>query len=184
VLVYHVLDHRDQRALERFCSLLTEQPRQHRRLRRRLPRLRDTPRPLLPPLVITTGGARTREPAAASRAGPAAYRRSCRGRNPRRQVRDEILELGELDLALFREFGMDGRIIHASLAKAAGWSESLMDQPRESGTLFYDLELDMPAFGYHAQTWLWLRCRHQSSPRPEKRSAGPPRWPAQRPRPR
>jgi len=78
----------------------------------------------------------------------------------RRPLRDEMLEIGELDLALFRELGMDGRTSHADLAKATGWSESTirrrMDQLRESGTLYYDLELDMPAFGYHAQTWLWL----------------------------
>ena len=74
--------------------------------------------------------------------------------------RDDMLELGELDLALFRELGMDGRTSHADLAKAVGWSESTvrrqMDQLRESGTLLYDLELDLPAFGFRAPTWLWL----------------------------
>ena len=74
--------------------------------------------------------------------------------------RDDMLELGELDLALFRELGMDGRASHADLAKAAGSSESTvrrqMDQLRESGTLLYDLELDLPAFGFRAPTWLWL----------------------------
>jgi DNA-binding Lrp family transcriptional regulator len=78
----------------------------------------------------------------------------------RRPLRDEMLEIGELDLALFRQLGMEGRTSHADLAKTTGWSESTirrrMDQLRESGTLYYDLELDMPAFGYHAQTWLWL----------------------------
>ena len=73
---------------------------------------------------------------------------------------DDTLELGELDLALFRELGMDGRTSHADLAKAVGWSESTvrrqMDQLRESGTLLYDLELDLPAFGFRAPTWLWL----------------------------
>jgi DNA-binding Lrp family transcriptional regulator len=68
--------------------------------------------------------------------------------------------LGELDLALFRELGMDGRTSHADLAKAVGWSESTvrrqMDQLRESGALLYDLELDLPAFGFRAPTWLWL----------------------------
>ena len=34
--------------------------------------------------------------------------------------RDDTLELGELDLALFRELGMDGRTSHADLAKAVG----------------------------------------------------------------
>jgi DNA-binding Lrp family transcriptional regulator len=78
----------------------------------------------------------------------------------RRPVQGEMLELGELDLALLRELGMDGRTSHADLAKAVGWSESTvrrrMDQLRESGMLYYDLELDLPAFGYHAPTWLWL----------------------------
>jgi DNA-binding Lrp family transcriptional regulator len=78
----------------------------------------------------------------------------------KRPVRDEMLEFGELDLALFRELGMEGRTSHADLAKAVGWSESTvrrrMEQLRDSGMLFYDLELDLPAFGYHAQTWLWL----------------------------
>jgi DNA-binding Lrp family transcriptional regulator len=78
----------------------------------------------------------------------------------RRPVQGEMLELGELDLALLRALGMDGRTSHADLAKAVGWSESTvrrrLDQLRESGMLYYDLELDLPAFGYHAPTWLWL----------------------------
>jgi DNA-binding Lrp family transcriptional regulator len=81
----------------------------------------------------------------------------------RRPVKEEMVELGELDLALLRELGMDGRTSHADVAKAAGWSESTvrrrMDQLRESGMLYYDLELDLPAFGFHAPTWLWLSVR-------------------------
>jgi DNA-binding Lrp family transcriptional regulator len=77
--------------------------------------------------------------------------------------RGELAELGEMDLAIFRELGVDGRRSHADLAKAIGWSESSvrrrMEQLTESGTLFYDLELDMAAFGYHAPTWLWLSVR-------------------------
>jgi DNA-binding Lrp family transcriptional regulator len=77
--------------------------------------------------------------------------------------RGELAELGEMDLAIFRELGMDGRRSHADLAKAVGWSESSvrrrMEQLTESRTLFYDLELDMAAFGYHAPTWLWLSVR-------------------------
>ena len=76
----------------------------------------------------------------------------------RRPVRQEMLELAELDLALLRELGVDGRTSHAELAKAVGWSESTvrrrMDQLREAGMLHYDLELDLPAFGFHAPTWL------------------------------
>jgi DNA-binding Lrp family transcriptional regulator len=74
--------------------------------------------------------------------------------------RDVMPEPGELDLALFRELGMDGRTSHADLAKAVGWSESTvrrrMDQLWEAGMLYYDLELDLPSFGFHAPTWLWL----------------------------
>lgn len=78
----------------------------------------------------------------------------------RHPVREEMLEIGELDLALFRELGVDGRTSHADLAKAVGWSESTvrrrMDQLIESGTMICDLEFDLPAFGFHAPTWLWL----------------------------
>jgi DNA-binding Lrp family transcriptional regulator len=78
----------------------------------------------------------------------------------RRPVREEMVELGDLDLALLRELGMDGRASHADLAKAVGWSESTvrrrMDQLRESGMLHYDLEIDLPTFGLNAPTWLWL----------------------------
>jgi DNA-binding Lrp family transcriptional regulator len=78
----------------------------------------------------------------------------------RHPVREELLEIGELDLALFRELGVDGRMSHAEVAKAVGWSESTvrrrMEQLRDAGMLYYDLELDIPAFGFHASTWLWL----------------------------
>lgn len=70
------------------------------------------------------------------------------------------VELGELDLALFRALGVDGRASHAELAALTGWSESAvrrrMDQLREAGVLYFDIELDMPAFGFRSATWLWL----------------------------
>lgn len=85
--------------------------------------------------------------------------------------RGDAPELGEMDLALVRELGVDGRRSHADLAKTLGWSESSvrrrMDHLRESGTLFYDVELDLPAFGFHAPTWLWL-----SAPPSELAAAG------------
>ena len=31
-----------------------------------------------------------------------------------------------------------------------------MDQLRASGVLHFDVELDMPAFGFRSATWLWL----------------------------
>ena len=70
------------------------------------------------------------------------------------------VELGELDFALFDALGVDGRASHAELAAATGWSESTvrrrMDQLRAVGVLYFDVELDMPAFGFRSTTWLWL----------------------------
>jgi len=70
------------------------------------------------------------------------------------------VELGELDFALFDALGVDGRASHAELAAATGWSESTvrrrMDQLRAVGVLYFDVELDMPAFGFQSATWLWL----------------------------
>jgi DNA-binding Lrp family transcriptional regulator len=69
-------------------------------------------------------------------------------------------ELSELDEALLAALAMDGRTPYAELAAAAGWSESTvrrrMDQLRDTGTLYFDLELDMPAFGFRSTVWLWL----------------------------
>jgi DNA-binding Lrp family transcriptional regulator len=75
-------------------------------------------------------------------------------------VNPAMLELSDLDLALFRELGVDGRMSHADLAKAVGWSESSVrrriDQLRDTGMLMFDLEVDSPTFGFHAVTWLWI----------------------------
>ena len=75
-------------------------------------------------------------------------------------VRGGHVELGELDFALFDALGVDGRASHAELAAATGWSESTvrrrMDQLRDTGVLYFDLELDMPTFGFRSPTWLWL----------------------------
>jgi DNA-binding Lrp family transcriptional regulator len=82
----------------------------------------------------------------------------------RRPVRggqaDRHVELGELDFALFGALGVDGRAPHPELATVTGWSESAvrrrMEQLRDTGVLYFDLELDMAAFGFRAPTWLWL----------------------------
>jgi len=70
------------------------------------------------------------------------------------------VELGELDFALFDALGVYGRASNAELAAATGWSESTvrrrMDQLRDVGVLYFDVELDMPAFGFRSTTWLWL----------------------------
>jgi DNA-binding Lrp family transcriptional regulator len=67
---------------------------------------------------------------------------------------------GELDDALFAALALDGRTAYADLATATGWSETTvrrrMEQLRESGLLYFDLELDMPSFGFRTSAWLWL----------------------------
>jgi len=73
---------------------------------------------------------------------------------------DSHVELGELDFALFDALGADGRASHAELAATTGWSESTVrrrvDQLRAVGVLYFDVELDMPVFGFRSATWLWL----------------------------
>jgi DNA-binding Lrp family transcriptional regulator len=78
----------------------------------------------------------------------------------RQPARGGHVELGELDFALFDALGVDGRASHAELAAVTGWSESTvrrrMEQLRDTGVLYFDLELDIPAFGFRSPTWLWL----------------------------
>jgi DNA-binding Lrp family transcriptional regulator len=70
------------------------------------------------------------------------------------------VELGELDLALFGALAVDGRAPYADLAAATGWSETTVrrrvDQLRDAGALYFDLELDMPTYGYRSTVWMWL----------------------------
>jgi DNA-binding Lrp family transcriptional regulator len=70
------------------------------------------------------------------------------------------VELSDLDMALFQALGVDGRAPYADLAAATGWSESTvrrrMDQLRDTGVLYFDLELNMAAFGFRSTTWLWM----------------------------
>jgi DNA-binding Lrp family transcriptional regulator len=70
------------------------------------------------------------------------------------------VEPGELDQALFAALAADGRTPYADLAAAAGWSESTVrrrvDQLRDAAALYFDLELDMPAFGFRSTVWMWL----------------------------
>ena len=70
------------------------------------------------------------------------------------------LELGELDDALFAVLAADGRTPYADLAAATGWSESTVrrrvDQLRDAGGLYFDLELNVAAFGFRSTVWMWL----------------------------
>jgi DNA-binding Lrp family transcriptional regulator len=78
---------------------------------------------------------------------------------PVRDLKSPI-ELSEVDRALFGALGADGRASHADLAAATGWSESTvrrrMEQLTECGLLYFDLELNLPAFGFRAAAWLWM----------------------------
>jgi DNA-binding Lrp family transcriptional regulator len=69
-------------------------------------------------------------------------------------------EPSDLDTALLAALALDGRTPYADLAAAAGWSETRvrrrMDQLREARALYYDVEVDLPAFGFRAMAWLWL----------------------------
>lgn len=66
----------------------------------------------------------------------------------------------DLDGALFAALALDGRTPYAELAEATGWSETSArrrtDQLREAGLLYFDLEVDMPSFGFRSPAWLWL----------------------------
>jgi DNA-binding Lrp family transcriptional regulator len=66
----------------------------------------------------------------------------------------------ELDDALFAALALDGRTPYADIAAATSYSETTvrrrMDQLRDLGQLYFDLELDMPSFGFRSSAWLWL----------------------------
>jgi len=66
----------------------------------------------------------------------------------------------DLDAALFSAFALDGRTPCADIAAATAYSETTvrrrMDQLRDLGRLYFDLELDMPTFGFRSSAWLWL----------------------------
>jgi DNA-binding Lrp family transcriptional regulator len=70
------------------------------------------------------------------------------------------IEASEIDDALIAALAADGRLPFADLAAATGWSETTvrrrLEQLREHGELYYDLELDMPAYGFKTSAWLWL----------------------------
>jgi DNA-binding Lrp family transcriptional regulator len=78
----------------------------------------------------------------------------------RSPIRGGRIELGDLDIALFEALAVDGRTPYADLAAATGWSESTVrrrvDQLREAGVLYFDLEMNTVAFGLRSTTWLWM----------------------------
>jgi DNA-binding Lrp family transcriptional regulator len=67
---------------------------------------------------------------------------------------------GDLDAALFAALALDGRTPYADIAAASSYSETSvrrrMEQLRDAGVLYFDLELDMPTFGFRSSAWLFL----------------------------
>jgi DNA-binding Lrp family transcriptional regulator len=67
---------------------------------------------------------------------------------------------GGLDAALFSALALDGRTPYADIAAASAYSETTVrrriEQLRETGVLYFDLELDMPAFGFRSSAWLFM----------------------------
>jgi DNA-binding Lrp family transcriptional regulator len=69
-------------------------------------------------------------------------------------------EASDLDTALFSALAVDGRTPYADIAAATSYSETTvrrrMDQLRDLGRLYFDLEMDMPSFGFRCTAWLFL----------------------------
>ncbi|MFC9324773.1 Lrp/AsnC family transcriptional regulator [Kitasatospora sp. NPDC057015] len=68
------------------------------------------------------------------------------------------IELDEAELAMLAVLATDGRAGYPELARAAGLSESTarrrLDQLRDSGAIYYDIEVDPALFGFRAQAVL------------------------------
>jgi DNA-binding Lrp family transcriptional regulator len=66
----------------------------------------------------------------------------------------------DLDAAVFSALALDGRTPYADIAAASSYSETTVrrrvEQLRETGVLYFDLELDMPTFGFRSSAWLFL----------------------------
>jgi DNA-binding Lrp family transcriptional regulator len=66
----------------------------------------------------------------------------------------------DLDTALFAALALDGRTPHADMAAATAYSETTVrrrvEQLRETGVLYFDLEFDIPAFGFRSSAWLFM----------------------------
>jgi DNA-binding Lrp family transcriptional regulator len=73
---------------------------------------------------------------------------------------ESLGDTSELDDALVAALAVDGRTPYADLATATGWSETTvrrrLEQLRQQRVLYYDLEVDMPTFGFRTTTWLWM----------------------------
>jgi DNA-binding Lrp family transcriptional regulator len=73
---------------------------------------------------------------------------------------DTMVELDEEDQRLVDALGEDGRAGYAALATATGWSESTvkrrLDYLRETGALYYDVDLDTNVLGMLTEARMWM----------------------------
>jgi DNA-binding Lrp family transcriptional regulator len=73
---------------------------------------------------------------------------------------DEIIRLDDADYRMLAALERDGRAGFAELAKVTGWSESTakrrMDFLREAGALYFDVDMDTEALGFHVEARLWM----------------------------
>jgi DNA-binding Lrp family transcriptional regulator len=73
---------------------------------------------------------------------------------------DEVIKLSEQDRRMITALSLDGRAGFTELAKATGWSESTakrrLDYLRETGALYFDVDMDMRALGFPVEGRLWM----------------------------
>ncbi|GAA0902272.1 Lrp/AsnC family transcriptional regulator [Virgisporangium aurantiacum] len=73
---------------------------------------------------------------------------------------DRPAAVADSDRPLLDALSLDGRLTHAQLATATGWSESAvrrrLDDLIRTGTLYFDVEVDPDRLGFHARVLLWL----------------------------
>ncbi|MBP2322529.1 DNA-binding Lrp family transcriptional regulator [Kibdelosporangium banguiense] len=78
----------------------------------------------------------------------------------RRSISNEPVILDAADYRMLAALELDGRASHAELAKVTGWSESTvrrrMDYLRETGALYYDVDIDTAALGFKLQARMWI----------------------------
>lgn len=79
---------------------------------------------------------------------------------PPMSIPDEVTVLDEGDYRMIAALEQDGRAGYAELAEVTGWSESTvrrrMDYLRETGALYFDVDMDTVALGMTCQTRMWM----------------------------
>jgi DNA-binding Lrp family transcriptional regulator len=75
-------------------------------------------------------------------------------------IPEEVTPLDEADYRMIAALEQDGRAGFAELAEVTGWSESTvrrrMDYLRETGALYFDVDMDTDALGLKCQARMWM----------------------------